>query len=134
MDWAHCWQAMAYVERNPVRAGLVTEAAEYRWSSAAAHMGLTAEPMLDLRLWRAEYDANRWAEALRTSVEDECVAERIRQATLRGRPMGGEAFVQSLETATGRRLHLNRPGRPRRDSALVTAASGPEQMELEIGN
>jgi len=134
MDWAHCWQAMAYVERNPVRAGLVTAAAEYRWSSAAAHTGVAAEPMLDMRIWRAEYDADRWGEALRTSVEDECIGERVREATLRGRPLGGEAFVQSLEKSTGRRLHANPPGRRRKEPAVATAASGPEQAGLEIGN
>ena len=134
MDWAHCWQAMAYVERNPVRAGLVTVAAEYRWSSAAAHTGLAAEPMLDMRIWRAEYDASRWSEALRTSVEEECIAERVRDATLRGRPLGGEAFVQSLERSTGRRLHPNPPGRRSKAPALATATSGPEQAEFEMGN
>ena len=134
MDWAHCWQAMAYVERNPVRAGLVREAAEYRWSSAAAHTGLAAEPMLDMRIWGAEYDADRWGEALRTSVEEECIAERVREATLRGRPLGGESFVQSLERTTGRRLHAKSPGRPRKERSITTTASGPEQMELKIGN
>ena len=90
--------------------------------------------MLDMRIWGAEYDADRWGEALRTSVEEECIAERVREATLRGRPLGGESFVQSLERTTGRRLHAKSPGRPRKEPALATAASGPEQMELKIGN
>ena len=117
-----------------IQAGLVTEAALYRWSSAAAHTGLATEPMLDLRCWQAEYDAGRWAATLRTSVEEECLAERIRRATLRGRPMGGEAFVQSLERSTGRRLHPSPPGRPRKKSALATAAGGPVQMKMEMGD
>ena len=33
----HLWTALRYVEWNPIRAGLVREAADYRWSSAAAH-------------------------------------------------------------------------------------------------
>ena len=37
MDEGHAWQAPAYVERNPVRAGLVTAAESYAWSTAAAH-------------------------------------------------------------------------------------------------
>jgi putative transposase len=134
LDEAHCWQAMAYVERNPVRAGLVKEAGKYRWSSAAAHTGLTPEPMLDHRFWQQEYDAGRWAEVLATSVEDECLAERVREATLRGRPLGGDAFVQSLENATGRRLHRNPPGRPRKAPVLAATGSGPQQLGLEIGN
>ena len=132
LEGAHLWQAMAYVERNPVRAGLVTEASDYRWSSVAAHTGLATEAMLDLSHWQAEYDANRWAQALNTSVEEECLAERIRQATLRGRPLGGEAFVQSLENNTGRRLHPNPPGRPRKAPALASTASAPQQMQQEI--
>ena len=31
----HLWAALAYVERNPVRAGMVARAGEYRWSTAA---------------------------------------------------------------------------------------------------
>jgi len=34
----HLWAALAYVERNPIRAGIVHSAAEYQWSSAAAHL------------------------------------------------------------------------------------------------
>ena len=35
-DW-HQWEALRYVECNPVRAGMVSEAPEWRWSSAEAH-------------------------------------------------------------------------------------------------
>src|SRR6266478_6143086 len=34
----HLWTALAYVDRNPLRAGMVRGAADYRWSSAAAHL------------------------------------------------------------------------------------------------
>ena len=33
-----------YIEQNPVRAGLVTDASEYRWSSAGATRGSPADP------------------------------------------------------------------------------------------
>ncbi len=33
LDGPHTWQAMAYTERNPVRAGLVAEAADYHRSN-----------------------------------------------------------------------------------------------------
>ena len=36
LEDAHLWAAVRYVERNPVRAGLVTQAIDYPWSSAAA--------------------------------------------------------------------------------------------------
>ena len=51
MDEAHLLAAMRYVERNPVRAGMVADAAGYRWSSAMAHLtGLDVTGSLDLVL------------------------------------------------------------------------------------
>ena len=38
MDEAHLAHAVRYVSLNPVRARLVSSAAEWRWSSAAAHL------------------------------------------------------------------------------------------------
>jgi len=35
---SHLWAALRYVERNPVRAGMVERAADYPWSSASAHL------------------------------------------------------------------------------------------------
>jgi putative transposase len=37
LDSPHLWAALRYTELNPVRAGLVTEAEAWQWSSAAAH-------------------------------------------------------------------------------------------------
>src|SRR5580658_8665789 len=45
----HLWRALAYVERNPVRAGIVPRARAYRWSSAAAHItGHDESGLLDM--------------------------------------------------------------------------------------
>jgi putative transposase len=125
MDDVHCWRAMAYVEQNPVRAGLVSDAPAYLWSSARAHVGRAIEPMLDLQLWAGRYTARRWADVLKTSVADEALAERIRQATLRGRPLGNDTFVHSIEVSTGRRLRPKAPGRPRKQLAVAASASAP---------
>jgi putative transposase len=43
MDEPHFWAAVRYVERNPVRAGMVARAEHYPWSSAPAHCGLAHE-------------------------------------------------------------------------------------------
>jgi REP element-mobilizing transposase RayT len=64
----HLWRALAYVERNPVRAGMVGEAAEYRWSSAAAHLsGEDPDGVLDLEWWRGEAPDD-WAARLRKKM------------------------------------------------------------------
>jgi REP element-mobilizing transposase RayT len=40
LDESHLWAAVRYVERNPVRAGMVDRAEDHPWSSARAHCGL----------------------------------------------------------------------------------------------
>jgi putative transposase len=42
----HLWNAVRYVERNPVRARLVRYAENFRWSSAAGHCGLRTDPLI----------------------------------------------------------------------------------------
>ncbi len=37
----YLWNAVRYVERNPVRAGIVERAQDYRWSSAPWHCGMS---------------------------------------------------------------------------------------------
>jgi putative transposase len=46
LDQQHLWAAVRYVERNPVNAGLVEQAEQYRWSSAATHCGMGADDLL----------------------------------------------------------------------------------------
>jgi hypothetical protein len=46
LDEVHLWTALRYVERDPVRAQLVTRPEDYFWSSAAAHVGYGARPAL----------------------------------------------------------------------------------------
>jgi putative transposase len=47
MDEDHLSAAVRYAERNPVRAGVVERAEDYRWSSAEAHCGVRSDPLLD---------------------------------------------------------------------------------------
>lgn len=117
LDLAHLWNAMAYVERNPVRAGLSDHAEKYRWSSARAHTEPGAsDSLLRWKPWIEEYDPNRWLQVLRSTVEEEAMAERIRDASRRGRPLGSKEFVAMLEQKTGRRLAALPLGRPRHHS------------------
>jgi putative transposase len=75
---AHLWRALAYVERNPVRAGLVPQAADYRWSSARAHRtGREADGIVDLEWWEREKPAN-WEPVF---GEEEAQPEDLRRPT-----------------------------------------------------
>ena len=112
MDEDYFWAAMVYVEQNPVRAGIVTSAEAWTWSSARAHAEEYPDTMLDLTRWRTRYTAERWKECLKLGLRDSSILERIRQSTKNGRPAASEAFLRDLETSLGVRLCPKRTGRP----------------------
>jgi len=112
VDQSGVWRVMAYIERNPVRAGLVQFAEDYVWSSARTHvLGGPEEDLVDLSPWRASYTAERWRDTLRLGVEEELLQERLRLATLTGRPFGSDQFIQNLELTSNRRLRPQPSGR-----------------------
>jgi putative transposase len=123
----HKWEALRYVELNPVRAGLVIAAEQWPWSSAAAHLGAPdAANLLDFSEWRLRWCPTIWRGVLSEGLTDAALLERIREATRTGRPAGSDTFVRGLEKCVGRRLRPNKRGpRPR-----VPPLSG--QLELEI--
>jgi hypothetical protein len=105
------WAALAYVEMNPVRAGLVMRAGDYRWSSAAAHLGLgDAGGLVDLEWWRREYDGVDWAESL--GGQDLERSAELRRCTYAGRPFGVDGFVKAVSEVERPRAHgARRAGR-----------------------
>jgi len=117
MDEAHLVAALRYVERNPVRAGLVENAWDYPWSSAAAHVGM-GDPsgLLDLEEWRSSWTPTAWRSLL-VGIEEADDIETIRLNTRTGRPYGSEEFIAQLEKKLGRRLHPLQVGRPRKAKA-----------------
>ena len=66
LDDPHFLAALAYVDLNPVRARIVTQASDYAWSSAAAHAGLsTPPPWLDLETLHRQMSPDEWQHRLR---------------------------------------------------------------------
>jgi putative transposase len=110
MDDAHLWEALKYVELNPVRAGLAVAAEEYPWSSAPAHVRATPDVTLSggLPLGLPPV-GHEWAEWLRAGVPEASLSA-IRNSTSTGRPLGSREFVARLEAQAGRRLAPRRPG------------------------
>jgi putative transposase len=53
---SHLRRVLAYVERNPARVGLVAQAEQYEWSSAAIHLGLLPDrlQLSDRAFWQAQ--------------------------------------------------------------------------------
>ena len=112
LDEAYLWMALAYVDRNPVRAGLVRKAWQYPWSSAAAHVGQGASAsLLDVGAWQQMSKGINFQPMLLQA--DEEGVKRLRSNTHSGRPLGTDAFLSKLEHALGRRLRPLPVGRPK---------------------
>jgi REP-associated tyrosine transposase len=125
---SHLWAALAYVERNPVRAGMVPRAAEYRWSSAAAHLtGNDETGLLDLAWWRREAPPH-WSEILRAGEVEETTAT-LRRCTYAGRPFGDESFVKEMGERFGRQWTRGRPKKTRKAIA-ASADEAADQFAL----
>src|SRR5262245_31011214 len=122
MHEAHMWNAIRYVERNPVRAHLVDRAEDYPWSSAAAHCGLRDDNLLDNDFLEKGVITD-WSEWLKVEQSEEEL-KTIRRFTSTGRPWARPELLKQLEAITGRKLMPGRPGRPRRKPG--NAPSGPD--------
>jgi putative transposase len=111
MDHSHFLAAARYVERNPVRAGLVKEAEQYRWSSARYHLELIDEDPLLKAKYKGIGSKEEWFDWLRSDPAD---LDLLRKHFKVGRPLGGEAFLKKAEEVTGRELIRKKGGRPRK--------------------
>lgn len=112
LDEPHVIAAVRYVERNPVRAGMVEKAEEYRWSSARFHVGVRQDSVILTETeWGSPIDG--WKEAL-LRPEDADALDRIRKRTRVGFPCGDDAFVGRISKLLGRELILRPGGRPRK--------------------
>ena len=108
MDAAHTLAAARYVERNPVRAGLVKRAWQWPWSSAAAHVAGTGDALIAPGGPLAA-EVTDWPDFLRTA-DDEATLETLRRHARTGRPLGDAGFIARLEADLGRRLRRRKPG------------------------
>jgi len=107
MDESYLLRAAAYVELNPVVAGMVKEPWDYPYSSVHAHLSgkddldiVNPDHLLDL--------VDDWKLYLSHSQGDKVTF--LQKHTRTGRPLGAEGFVQTAEKIVGRVLSKGRPG------------------------
>lgn len=112
-----------YIELNPVRAGMVAAAENYRWSSCASNALGEADPLLaphevfeqlapDPAARRAAY-----RQFLHEAIPDDELAA-IRLHANQQRALGSEDFRARLEAALHRTVGLGRSGRPRQTQEI----------------
>ncbi|MAG98057.1 MAG: transposase [Alphaproteobacteria bacterium] len=110
-----------YVERNPVRAGMVADAADYPWSSYGWHGYGEVNPLInDHPLYEAlgsqPVERQRvYRQFLSAGAVDRAVVV-LREATRRGTAAASVNFKRRLEAELGYSLERRQAGRPRRSS------------------
>ena len=117
LDDSYLLAATRYVERNPIRVGLVDRAEDYRWSSAAAHCGLRDDglPSNKVEWKRGLASVGDWSAWL--SVEEEVEQlDVLRKHVEKGLPCGTDDFVQALGKKIGRVLENRQQGRPKKSA------------------
>lgn len=109
MDEVYTLQAARYVEMNPVTARMVKRAADYRWSSAAAHLSGEDDGLVKVAPLLAIVDD--W----KSYLEEDSVAfaEAIDYHSSSGWPLGDEVFLDKLAAAVGRSTRPAPRGRPK---------------------
>ena len=108
MEPPYCWAALAYVERNPARAGITTAAVATAW--------------LEPSPWAQHGSRAEWLHMLADESSDDRMRVELQEATLSGYPLG-QPLVERLEKELGRRFDRGKAGRPRQQQAAAAQAS-----------
>ncbi len=145
MTHAHCWQAFhqtigtgavyqgrykaipvqteryflnvcRYVERNPLRAGLVRLAQEWRWSSLWRRQQRKAD---FLETWPIVVPAN-WIDLVNAG-EDASAITPIRAAITRGTPLGEPEWAAQAAMTLGLTSTLRSRGRPKKAPGAISS-------------
>ncbi len=106
-------RVVRYVERNPLRAGVVDSAQRWRWSS----LRWWSEPAEAPPWWREEVidRPTDWlATVNRPDTEEELAALRV--CIARGRPFGSQQWVKRVVAELGLESTTRPRGRPRKGS------------------
>lgn len=119
-----------YIELNPVRAGMVTNPADYPWSSYRANaMGKRDALIAPHPVFMQLADAPAERQSIYRGFVAEGVpheeAEAIRTHLNQGRAWGSADFQARVEAAAGRRARLSPRGRPRREKQSEQAEEIP---------
>lgn len=108
MDEEHLANAVRYVSLNPVRAGLVKRAQDWKWSSVAAHLKGENDHLVKVRPVLSRY--GDFKAFLSQQIDDEEAYAKLRQSETTGRPLGDDKWIEKLEKLTGRQLKPQKRG------------------------
>jgi putative transposase len=108
---------MAYLDLNPVRAGIAARAQDYPWSSHGHYIGLRADRLITPHALFWELGNTPFAREAAYAEMVQAGINPVQQAaltdaTLRGWALGEPDFVANLQKRTQRRVAKGNAGRP----------------------
>ena len=112
----YCLACMAYIDLNPVRAGIARRPEDYPWSSYAHYRGLRTDKLVSphpvyWQLGNTPFEREaRYGELVEHGLAVD-LEHALTDATLKGWALGDERFMSDLASKTARRLAKGRPGR-----------------------
>lgn len=108
MDEAHLMRALRYVALNPVRARLVQQARDWRWSSTRALCDAAGDGVVSVA--PALERAGDFTAFLNEAFDEALTYAPLRKAESIGRPIGSPEWVENLEARTGLPLKPRKRG------------------------
>ncbi len=108
---------LAYIDLNPVRAGIAASAGEFGWSSYSHYVGLRTDkivtpPALYWEMGNTPFAREAAYAEMVTAGISASKEEALTQSTLQGWALGDAGFTASLQKLTTRRVNKTRAGRP----------------------
>lgn len=131
-------QCMRYIELNPVRAGMVEQPGDYRWSSFRRNGLGRPDKLVDEHEIYASLGPTpgerqqAYRELFRSQMDDK-VLDAIREASQAGTLLSGERFRKEIEATQQRRLTRAPRGRPRKATMENPSVAKLELREIEGG-
>ena len=118
-------QCMAYIDLNPVRAGMVAGPQDYAWSSYAHYTGQRNDPLVSPHplvwaLGNTPFAREAAYQSLVQAGVEGGAQQALTDATLRGWALGEPDFVADLQKRTARRISKSKAGRPPMAPSAIT--------------
>lgn len=108
----HLLTVLRYVERNPLRAGLVDRSQDWPYGSLAHRLARDEFARVHLHAWPVEKPKSyvRWVNRPQTEAEEAAVGESI----TRGRPFGSASWQAQTAAKLNLEFTLRQRGRPKK--------------------
>lgn len=120
----HLLTVLRYIERNPRRAGLVTQAQDWRWSSLRWLLEAPQLPFLHPGPVPRPADWVSHVNLPHTEAE----LQALRRCAARGAPFGDTEWVRQTAAALGLEFTLRSVGRPARSSTAPAPCSAESPL------